>query len=570
MPGVLLVALVFGCADHRTRSADEYAWGNGPKMELAVKPFTPKSQVMYFILAAELAGQRGQYEIALDHYLQAARLSGDPRIAERATQVALFLKKSMEALDAVTLWIKLEPRNPAARRIAALLDLKQGRRDEALAQLQVLLRLPDPELENTLIELVKVLSNEVPKEDALAVAEALRKEFPRMAELDFAYALLAANLGEYQLALQRIEEALLLHPDWNRARLLQAQVMSQMGDSAAAGEVLQKALQRDPENSRLRLIYSQLLIKSGNVRGAQRELERILVREPDNQDARFGLALTLIDLGRLDAARREFSKLSGSAKWRNQSRFYLGLIEARKGNLPAAVAWFDRVDSGAVEFDAKVNAITALISLGRFEEARGRLAEVRRNFPNEAVRLFLLEAELLGRNKEYEEAFNLLTEALEEMPGQPDLLYARALMAEQLDRFEILEADLRAVLEKNPDDPNALNALGYSLVERDDRLEEAKRYLDRAIQLRPDDPAILDSYGWLQYRLGNSEAAIGYLQRAYQQVSDPEIASHLGEVLWEMGRHGEAKKILRQAWKKAPNHKHLLRVKARYPEAFTP
>ncbi|MDD2769861.1 MAG: tetratricopeptide repeat protein [Methylococcus sp.] len=570
MPGLLLVALALGCAGHRTQSADDAFLPSGAEASATVKPLTLKSQLVYLVLAGELAGQRGQYDVALENYLQAARLSHDAHLAERATQIALFMKKSPEAINGVSLWLEREPRNATARRMAALLYLKEGRRDEAVAQLKVLLALPDADMENTLIELVRVLGSEVPKADAAEVMTALLRAFPRMAELHFAAALLAANQGEFQQALSQTEEALKLHPDWSRARVLQAQVMAQMGDSAAAGEMIRKALKREPDNARLRLIYSQFLVKSGDIEGARRELAHIVAKDPGNQDARFGLGLALMDLGQLDVARREFAGLANSEKWRVQAYFYLGLIEARKGKLNEAVGWFDRVTTGPIEFDARVNGITALISLGRLTEARTRLADVRKRFPNESVRLYLLEAELLTKNKDYEEAFALLTEALDDMPGQTDLLYARALVAENLGRFEAVEGDLRQVLEKNPDDPSALNALGYTLAERGERLDEAKGYLERAIRLKPDDPAILDSYGWLQYRLRNYTEAIDYLRRAYTQIQDPEIASHLGEVLLESGKRQEARKILRDAWKKAPEHEDMRRIKARYPDVLAP
>jgi len=570
LPGLLLIALAFGCVGHKAKFADEPFWSDEAGIGATVKPLTPKSQLVYLVLAGELAGQRGQYEVALENYLQAARLSRDARLAERATQIALFVKKYPEAIEGVSLWLQAEPRNAVARRMAALLYLKEGRRDEAVAQMKVLLTLPDADLEDTLIELVKVLGGEVPKQDAAEFMNALLRASPGMAELHLAAALLAANQGEFQRALNETEEALKLHPDWSRARVLQAQVMAQMGDSAAAGDMIRRALKRDPDNARLRLIYSQFLIKSGDIEGARRELARIVAKEPGNQDARFGLGLALIDLDQLDAARREFVGLATSEKWRVQAYFYLGLIDARKGRLAEALGWFDRVTTGPTEFDARVNGITALISLGRLTEARSRLADVRKRFPNESVRLYLLEAELLSKNRDYEDAFNLLTDALGEIPGQSDLLYARALVAENLGRFDVLEADLRQVLEKNPDDPNALNALGYTLVERGERLDEAKGYLDRAIRLKPDDPAILDSYGWLQYRLRNYAEAAEYLRRAYEKVQDPEIASHLGEVLLESGRRQEARKILREAWKKAPEHKDMQRIKARYPDLLAP
>lgn len=537
-------------------------------LRTSTRPVDQESELIYLLLAAELAGQRGQYEVALNNYLQVARRSQDAQVAERATQIALYLKNTEKALEAASLWVERDPKNVAARRIAAMLLLKAGKLDKAGEQLKVLLSLQDADLENTLIELVKWLDSELPRDEGLKAMQHLAGQFPNVAELHFAYALLASDKGEHQLALTEIQRALALHPDWSRARLLQAQVMSQMGDSAAARHAIEQALKSDPRNNRLRLIYSQFLAKTGDLKSAERELQRILEKEPANNDARFAFASTLMEMGQYERGRQEFKKLIEVPKWQAQSYFYLGLIEARRGRLDNAVRWFDKITTGPLEFDARVNGITALINLGRLSEARQRLSEVRKSFPNEALRLYLLEAELLSKNKDYEGAFDLLSEALEELPGQVELLYARALAAEQLDRIDVLEADLRTVLEKNPNDPNALNALGYTLADRGDRLEEAKGYLDRAIELKPDDPAIMDSYGWLQYRFGNLDSALKYLRKAYELVRDPEIAAHLGEVLWESGQRQEAKKVWNNALRKDPNQDDLKKIKARYKEAF--
>ncbi len=532
------------------------------------RPIERDSDIVYLLLAAELAGQRGQYDLALNNYLQVARRDSDPRVAERATQIALYLKDTNRALEAASLWAERDPKSVPARRVAAMLLLKAGQVDKAVEQFRALLALPNPDLENTLIELVKWLDAEVDKADALKAMRQLVEEFPNEAELHFAYALLASGKGEHQLALEETQRALALHPDWNRARLLQAQVMSQMGDSKAARDAVQRALKNDPGNLRLRLIYSQFLAKTGDYKAAERELTRILDKEPGNHDARFAFASILMEMGQLDRAKQEFLALTEVAKWQSQAYFYLGLIEAKRDRLDSSLHWFDKIVSGPLRFDAQVNAITALINLGRLGEARQRLSEVRKGFPNEALRLYLLEAELLSKTKDYEEAFDLLSEALEELPGQLELLYARALVAEQLHRYDVLEADLRAVLEKNPNDPNALNALGYTLADRGERLEEARSFLDRAIGMKPDDPAIMDSYGWLQYRLGDRDAALEYLRRAYDLVRDPEIGAHLGEVLWESGKYQEARKVWRESLKKDPNQEDMKRIKARYRDAF--
>jgi tetratricopeptide (TPR) repeat protein len=558
--------LVSGCAG--LNASKPYSGDADTVVKTDVKPVDPASELVYLLLSAEVAGQRGQYETALENYLQAARLSRDAQVAERATQIALYLKNTEKAREAAALWAERDPNSVSAHRIATMLLLKAGEMDKAVATFRTLMSLPDADLEDTLIELVRWLDAEVSKDEGLAAMRRLVGEFPSVAELHFAYALLASNKGEYKIALEEAERALALHPDWNRARLLQAQVMSQMGDSAAARDVIQKALQSDPRNVRLRLIYAQFLAKSGDLKGSERELTHLLEREPDNHDARFALATALMEMGQYDRARPVLLKLAGVPKWQAQASFYLGLIEARRNRLSESLRWFDKITEGSLAFDARVNAITALINLGRTAEARQRLGEVRQRYPNEALRLYLLEAELLSKTKDYEGAFDLLTGALEEMPGQAELLYSRALIAEELDRLEVVEADLRAVLEKNPDDPNALNALGYTLVDRTDRLEEAKKYLDRAIELKPDDPAVMDSYGWLQYRLGNYSNALEYLRRAYELARDPEIGAHLGEVLWESGQRNEAVKVWKEALSKDPNQDDIRRIKVRYREAF--
>lgn len=567
LPVCLLAMVVTGCGGvfSTTHGADESVLSDVRTRQVAPPP---ESEVVYLILSGELAGQAGQYPVALENYLKAAKLTRNPKVAERATQIALFAKDAPRALEAATVWIANDPRDPTPKRVAAILNLKQGNIDRGVEQLRLLLSMPGVDLENSLVELVKMLETELPKEQALEVMQRLERIFPHLPEIHFAYALLATNKGEFPLALQQTQQALAMQPRWKRVQVLQAQLMSQMGDSAAARDVMRKALRDDPDNDRLRFILAQLLTKTGDLAGAERELARVLSKDPANADARMGLAVVLLESGRENQAKAEFQRLTGDEKWRSQAYFYLGLIDARQGRVREALAWFDRVEGGPAEFDARVNAVTALVGLGRWEEARTRLNGLRVRYPNEALRLYLLEADLLVKRKNPKAAFDLLTSALGEMPGQTELLYSRALVAEQLGRVDLLEADLRAVLEKNPDDANALNALGFTLADRAVRLDEAKALLERAMQLKPNDPAILDSWGWLQYRLGRLDQAAIYLQRAYKLIEDPEIAAHLGEVLWEQGKRAEARRIWGEAWNRAPEHEDLKRVRAKYREAF--
>lgn len=540
--------------------------------DLRINTYPPSAQdsdPVYLLLSAELAGQRGQYKEALNQYMELAHRNPDVQIAERATQIALYLKNTETALEAAKLWLEYDPDSLEAHRVLAMLLFKAGQIEKAIEQCKAFLLPNDAGLENTLIELVKWISTELTKENALTVMDQMAKAFPNMAEFHFAYALLASEKNEPQLALTHVERALTFHPEWGRARLLQAQVMSKMGHSQEARYIIQRALKQDPGNNRLRLIYSQLLVQSGDWKEAERELQFILKKEPTNDDIRFMLASVWTEAGNYTKATPLLLHLSEVPKWQSQACFYLGLIEARQGQLAHSVSWFDRVTSGTLEFEARVNAITALIGLGQPEPARDRLVRTRQSFPNEALRLYLLEAELLVKYKQHEAAFHVLTEALKEIPGPPsEILYSRALIAEQLNRMDTVESDLQAVLQKKPDDPNALNALGYTLASRTQRLEEAKGYIERALKIKPDDPAIMDSYGWVLYRQGNYKEALHYLYKAYRLFPDPEIGAHLGEVLWESGQHIEAQKIWKESMKKDPHHREIERVQLQYKEAF--
>jgi tetratricopeptide (TPR) repeat protein len=194
---------------------------------------------------------------------------------------------------------------------------------------------------------------------------------------------------------------------------------------------------------------------------------------------------------------------------------------------------------------------------------------MRQAYPGEALRLYMLEAETYARRGETQRAFEILSRALDAMPVQPELLYSRALIAEQLGKLDILESDLRKLLDQKPDDPAALNALGFSLADHGtDRLDEAMGYIKKALDQKPNDAAILDSYGWVLYRKGNLAESQNYLKKAFANFHDPEIAAHLGEVLWVNGQKAEARKVWAEGMKINPDQDDMKRVREKYPEAF--
>lgn len=566
LPGLLWAS---GCAGVNSVTTDPGAAGDASVTGSIPEPPEGVAEPIYLMLVGEIAGQRGQFDVALDHYLQLARIDPDVRVAERATQIALYVKDTDKAIEAAKMWSERDPSNHAAHRIMAMLQIKAGNTDDAADELGQLIGLKDPEFENTLIELVKWLDADLPAERSLAIMQEFAEKHPKVPEIHLAYALLASNKGALMVARSETEKALSVRPAWSRALMLRAQLLMQAGDVRAARVSLEKALKSDPGNARLGLLYAQFLAKSGDYPAAERELKRVIGKDPQNHDARFALASVWLELGQYERAKSEFQSLVSDPHWQAQSEFSLGLIEARQGHAESALREFDRVGAGPLEFDARFNAISALIGLGRFDEARLRLAKARDNFPSEKTRLYLIEAEMLNKRSEVAAAFDLLSAALKDAPTQTELLYSRALIAEQLGKLDVMETDLRAVLAAKPDDPSALNALGFSLADhRLDRLDEATNYIKLALEKRPDDPAILDSYGWLLYRKGNRDESLIYLRRAYKLFADPEIAAHLGEVLWETGHRADARRIWSEGFAKNPEQDDIKRVKQKYPEAF--
>lgn len=527
-----------------------------------------RAEAVYLLLAAEVAGQKGQYDVALDSYMKAARDSSDPRLAERATQIALFAKQNDKALEAANLWLKWDADSLAARKIVAMLSLKSGRLKEAVAQLDVILHRGDADAENTLVELARLISQELSKADAVRVMSKLAERFPRRADVHYAYALLAMEQNEVALARGEVDKALRLHPDWGRARILQAQLAAKAGDGVAAKNILEQALKVEPKNTHLRLVLAEHLMREERHQAAILEFRRILRQEPDHEDASFGLSMALMQTHQDDSARKVLTKLTEGSRWSSQAAYYLGLLESRHRHYEAALGWFEQVTGGALALEAQTNAVSSLIALNRSVEAMDKLGQLRKQFPQEAMRFYLMEAELLTRDNDYAKAFDLLSEALQALPGRSELLYSRALVAERMDRLEVLEQDLNEILKQNPDDAAALNALGYTLADKTSRYSEAQRLLTRALSVKQDDPAILDSYGWLQYRLGNYDTAIEYLRRAYGLNADVEIAVHLGEALWVSGNRSEAKSVWRKAAKQAPDNEYVKRAMEQFKEAF--
>ncbi|MCF7965147.1 MAG: tetratricopeptide repeat protein [Methylobacter tundripaludum] len=514
--------------------------------------------VMYMLMAAELAGQRGQYAIALEGYMEAAKRVNDPRFAERAAKIAMYMKDGGKTDEAVSLWLKQDPNNLMARKIAALSALRTGNKSAAVDHLNAMLRVDPAGFEKTAMELANVLQRDGKSDFFYDALDAVAVKNPKQAAVYFVQALLAMEMKNNAMAENKVQQALDIQPDWDKALIFQAQIAVFSGDLNKAKTLLRNASVKYPENDKLKKLLAQVLIKSAEYEAAGVVYQSIVLANPKDGESQISLALVHLQLERDGKAEDIFNRLLDQPEWQNQASFYLGKIEEKRGHVQQALAWFDKVADGPFVFESAISAVSLLVKDKKFDEADSRLDLLSARFPKQRPRIVLMQAGLYGQQGQYEKGFRLLTDALAGQPEQRDLLYARALMAERLKKLDVLEVDLKKILAKYPDDAEALNALGYSLLGNANRYAEAEKYLQQALKLQPNEAVIMDSFGWLQFKQGKLEQALGYLERAYAKQQESEIAAHLAEVLWSLGRKEEARKIFNAAIKKAPEDEYLL------------
>jgi tetratricopeptide (TPR) repeat protein len=514
--------------------------------------------VLFMLLTAEIAGQRGQYDVALEGYMEAAKRVDDPRFAERAAMIAIYMKDSNKTNDAVSLWLKQDSGNITARKIAAISALNAGKREDAANHLNILLKVDPAGFESSVLEIANALQKEGKVPVLNEVLDTLAVKNPDKAVIYYIQSILAMQMKNKALAEINIQRALKVHPDWDKALIFQAQIAVFSGNFNKAKAVLKGAALKYPENAKIKKMLAQVLIKEQNYEEAGEVYQSIIAADPKDDESRFALGLVHFQLERDGKAEDIFKKMFEQAEWKDRSSFYLGKIEEKRSHTEKALVWYDKVTDGPFAFEASVAAISLLAKNKQFVEAESRIGQLQSRFPKQKVRTILLQAELYSQQKHYLQAFDLLTAALKDFPDQKELLYTRALTAERIGKLEVLEADLKKIIAKYPDNAEALNALGYSLLDMPDRYAEAEKYLEQALRLQPDEAVIMDSYGWLQFRLGNAAKALDYLQRAYDKQQENEIAAHLVEVLWVLGRKDEARKIFAKALKEAPEDEYLL------------
>ena len=513
--------------------------------------------MLYEFLLGEIALQRGDYGLAAQTFLDLARRTRDPRVARRAVEVANQARMNALALDAARTWQELDPVSPQALQVLAALLVANKRVEEAAPYLEKLLSAEGVNPENGFMQLNRMLAASPDKAANLSVVRRLAAKHPQLAQAQFALAQAALAAGDDQAASAAARRAATLRPDWELAALLEAQI-AQKRSPAAAAKVLGEFVARNPNSREARLNYARALVLDKRLPEARAQFEAVLAASPGNAEVIYAVGLLAFQLKDYEVAEENMKRLLALGyRDADGARYLLGQIAEERKLWPQAVQWYEGIAEGEHFISARMRAANAIAKQGRIEDARAFLKRVAAESPADQAQLTVAEAQLLREANRNPEAFQLLADALKKEPDQPELLYDYALTAEKLERFDVLEANLRKLIEVRPDHAHAYNALGYSFAERNLRLPEARKLIERALELAPDDYFIIDSLGWVLYREGDLKAAAAQLRRAYSGRPDAEIGAHLGEVLWMLGDREEANRIWQESLKASPDNETL-------------
>ncbi len=563
----------------------------------------PRMDLDSHLLLAEVSRERGRFEEAAAHYLEAALISDDPQLAELTAELAQQTNLPVIGLRAGRRWLELNAEANRAHLYMGIFRVRLGQADLALEDFATFAA----GAENTTAAVarsIEALAAEPDADTAFAVARGLVDANPGIAEGHYGLAGLALRNGDYDSVLAHSETAAVLSPDWVEAQMLYARSLLLTG-SDENGLALARQLAADEPRLEVRLQFAELLLSSGAMGEARELLDGILDESPGMTEAVRALAFLTLSDGDLEESQERFNEIRTDPRFRDEAFYYLGRIAEMREEYLQAMRHFSRVVDGsnAVEAQHRVAHLLyvnledpdgalrhlrefgvanpqyatdmllgqgqILVHQGREPEAIRLLAEEIQHSPDDSrlhdanVRFHLLLAQDAADEERYGEAGRVLNRALEAYPGNASIRYSKALLYQERGRLRRSAAELEQLVEDFPEDATFLNALGYLLTDELGRHEEALPLLRRALATEPDNPAIIDSMGWVLFHLGELESALEYLERAFALFPDPEVAAHIVDVHWALGNREQAMQLLNESLRDHADSEHLLEVRQR-------
>lgn len=581
----------------KTLSAIVVTWLAGCATGTLQQSSNPRVDLDSHMVLAAIARERQDGREAAEHYFAAALISDNRTLAELASEISRQFNLNELGLQAAELWQTLSPNEVRVHQFLGIFRLRSGDFDGAVAEFGQLLAATENHA-SALAFLVELLANEADTQTTTAVMAQLIAEYPGTPEGHYGLARLGLQSGDYSLALEHAERAVELRPEWIEAQLLYARILLISGRTLE-GLALAETIAEERPELEVRLQYAELLLSAGQHEPARALLDDILVQNPGLPEAVRALAFLTLTLNDLDASRGHFTELRSQPRYRDEAFFYLGRIAESENQALQAMRLYSRVIAGTNTVEAQLRAANLLsTTLGDQSGALQHLREFGIANSDYSTDMLIAETEMLLQLRRDEDAMQLLTNAVTESPndqtlreahvqlhvsiaqgaisreeldsaqdtlkdglqryrGDTSLRYARALLYQAQGRNRRSANALESLVRDQPDDAGFLNALGYLLTDQMSRHEQALEYLTEALALEPANPAIIDSMGWVLFNLGDYEAALSLLQRAYELFPDAEVAAHIVDTQWALGNHEQALELLQQKLRENPESRHL-------------
>ncbi|HET9670112.1 MAG TPA: tetratricopeptide repeat protein [Casimicrobiaceae bacterium] len=531
------------------------------------------ADLFYRLLLGDVAMQRGDLVVAARAYLEAARSTSDSRLAGRATEVAIAARDRTLVRDAASLWSKLDPEAERPKHVLAALEANGNRgalpnteaNDELRARIEHVLAeaaLSGPGVGDVFLQLNRLFSGQSDRQAVLSLVRDVAKPYAKTPEAHYAVAVAAYAVGPSDAAAAKeardeIDEALKLRPDWERGVMLKAEIVNrQSPQEALAG--LEAFVAAHPDAKRVAAALAQRYVDQKRFADARAVMQRLWDRERDSRDLEFGVATIALQMKDYAEAQRLLEDLKKAGYGEpGVIDLYLAQVAEETRQWAKAIEHYQAVTEGDRAWLAKLRIGAMYGKQDQLAKAQRYLAGLDAVTKEQKIQLTQAQAQLLRDAGDDGGAYRLLAKHLADQPDTPDLIYDFAMVAEKLDKVDEAEAKLKHLVSLRPDDAQALNALGYTLVDRTPRVDEGLSFIRRAHELSPDDPYILDSLGWAYYRLGRFDDAERFLQKAFAGRADAEIAAHLGEVLWRRGEHDKARAVWKAQLDATPDNRML-------------
>ncbi len=515
------------------------------------------------LVQAEIALRQNQYREAAREYRLAAELSDDPGIAQQATRIAYSYGFNEEALASARRWVKLDDEDDEALLYVAQLYLRTGEVRKSRRSFEKLLKRDREPADERLLALIPFLS----REDASLSYELMLKlarPYKDSAEANYAVAVMALQAGDSKAASERARKAFEIEPDWVKPHLLYARAMLLSGDEEGAIDYTSRLVGDNPDpDPEARLELAIMLLSVGRDDDALSQVNQILLEQPARSDALRLMAIINFRLDRLDAARADFQDLLETGHYTMDALYYLGRIADRNSELEQAVRYYSQVTRGSNAIISQRRAAGIMAQMGEEEEALEHLSAFAGINPNFALDMLQAQAQLLSSMERFPEALEYYDKVVAYRPDSEGAYLGKAELLLLMGRLDDAIDLYRKTAKRWPDSAMTLNALGYTLADRTDQYDEAAKLIQKALELDPESAAIIDSWGWVLHRQGQHDEALIHLERAYERFRDPEVASHIVEVLWALQRHDDAETTLENAELLYPDNELLKSVRER-------